>query len=202
MKNHNLIMVEEGSKRKPGLCSKIWRLTTGTWVGYPGTFTGGHEHVCGKASGADDKTAVLFPTGIKWKCGWNQAFFWRRTSSQSSPRFERANGTLVTTRRIHGCWRASWRTNLWYSHQFLLLVDNTPSYPMAMEDWPANIEIMFLPPKTTVMLLGQWVAQACVFDFSGFKESCNILNNADSWFDASCSNPNHLHMIIIRKRRT
>lgn len=38
------------------------------------------------------------------------------------------------------------------ANRFLLIIDNAPSHPRAMEDWAENIEVLFMPPNTTSLI--------------------------------------------------
>lgn len=58
------------------------------------------------------------------------------------------------------------RKNL--DNKFLLLVDNCPSHPPAMEDWADNIEVLFTPPNTTALI--QPMDQGIIATFKAYYQ--------------------------------
>ncbi|XP_045104420.1 tigger transposable element-derived protein 1-like [Portunus trituberculatus] len=54
------------------------------------------------------------------------------------------------------------------ANRFLLLTDNAPSHPCAMEDWADNIEVLFLPPSTTSLI--QPMDQTVIATFKAYYQ--------------------------------
>ena len=54
------------------------------------------------------------------------------------------------------------------ANRFLLIIDNAPSHPRAMEDWAENIEVLFMPPNTTSLI--QPMDQTVIATFKAYYQ--------------------------------
>ncbi|KAK4325247.1 hypothetical protein Pmani_004205 [Petrolisthes manimaculis] len=54
------------------------------------------------------------------------------------------------------------------ANRFLLIIDNAPSHPRAMEDWADNIEVLFMPPNTTSLI--QPINQTVIAAFKAYYQ--------------------------------